>query len=347
MSGDALRLMTRRPLAAAWACVGCGTQLAPALLVCPGCGALAHAAELNALAARAERAETSGELSASAAAWRRALELLPPSAPQHAAVAARLDDVSRRLQAAPALSGANGAGAGERKQGWRAAAGGSLVVLLSKAKLLLLGLTKLKTMLSMLAFVGVYWGLYGWPLAVGFVLSIYVHEMGHVAALSRLGIRASAPMFIPGFGAFVKLEQPLRSTREDAIVGLAGPMWGLGAALTAYAVYLATSAGIWGAIASLGAWVNLFNLMPVWQLDGARGFSALSRPQRWAACLTAVGAAFLARQPMLWIVGGIGVWRAFQANDEPGDRRALATYVGLVVSLAAIWLATLSAAGVH
>jgi Zn-dependent protease len=270
--------------------------------------------------------------------------LLPPSAPQHAAVAARLDGVSRPLPDSPARSGA---AAGAKKQGWKAAAGGAIVVLLSKAKLLLLGLTKLKTMLSMLAFVGVYWGLYGWPLAVGFVLSIYVHEMGHVAALSHLGIRASAPMFIPGFGTFVKLEQPLRSTREDAIVGLAGPLWGLGAALTAYAVYLATGAGIWGAIASLGAWINLFNLMPVWQLDGARGFAALSRPQRWMACLTAAGAALLARQPVLWAVAAIGVWRAFQANAEPGDRRALVTYVGLVIALAAIWFATLSVAGVQ
>ena len=336
MAEDTLRLTGRTPVGSA-ACEGCGTQLAPALLLCPACGALAHAADLTSLAAAAEQAEGRGDLSESAAAWRRALELLPHSAPQHAAVAARLDDVSRRLQAAPAVADGTG-----RKRGWGAAAGGLLVVLLSKAKLLLLGLTKIKTMFSMLAFVGVYWGLYGWPLAVGFVLSIYVHEMGHVAALSHLGIRASAPMFIPGIGAFVKLEQPLRSTREDAIVGLAGPIWGLAAAVTAYALYLATGAGIWGAIASLGAWVNLFNLMPVWQLDGARGFSALSRPQRWIACLTAAGGALLARQPMLWLVAGVGVWRAFQANTEPGDRRALLTYVGLVVALAAIGLATAS-----
>lgn len=346
--GGAIRLTTRRPSSMTSACGGCGTQLAPSLLACPACGALAHADQLNALAQRAESAERNGDLSAGAAAWRRALELMPPSAPQHAVVAARLDDVSRRLRAAPALaSGQQGAGADGKKRGWRAAGGGILVVLLSKAKLLLLGLTKLKTLLSMLAFVGVYWGLYGWPLAVGFVVSIYIHEMGHVAALAHLGIRASAPMFIPGFGAFVELEQPLRSSREDAIVGLAGPLWGLGAAVAAYAVYLASGAPIWGAIASLGAWVNLFNLMPVWQLDGSRGFAALSRPQRWMACLAAAGAALLAQQPILWVVAAVGAWRALQENHEAGDDRALFTYVGLVAALSTVWLATLPVAGVR
>jgi hypothetical protein len=87
--------------------------------------------------------------------------------------------------------------------------------------------------------------------------------------------------------------------------------------------------------------------MPVWQLDGARGFAALSRPQRWMACLTAAAAAVVARQPMLWIVAAVGVWRAWQENHEPGDRRALVTYVGLVAALSAIWLATLSTAGVR
>src|SRR6266550_3198333 len=48
------------------------------------------------------------------------------------------------------------------------------------------------------------------------------------------------------------------AAREDARVGLAGPLWGLGAALAAYAVYRATGVGVWGAIAHMGALVNLF-----------------------------------------------------------------------------------------
>ena len=74
--------------------------------------------------------------------------------------------------------------------------------LLTKGKLLLFGLSKGTTFFSMLAAIGVYWTIWGWKFALGFVLSIYIHEMGHVAAMRRFGLAATAPMFIPGFGAF-------------------------------------------------------------------------------------------------------------------------------------------------
>ncbi len=74
-----------------------------------------------------------------------------------------------------------------------------------KLKALLLGFTKLGTLLSVLAFFGVYWSLYGWPFALGLVLSIYVHEMGHAMALRDFGLPASPSMFIPGIGAFIRL----------------------------------------------------------------------------------------------------------------------------------------------
>ncbi len=37
-----------------------------------------------------------------------------------------------------------------------------------------------------------------------------------------------APMFLPGFGAVVRMQQYPVDAREDARVGLAGPIWGLG-----------------------------------------------------------------------------------------------------------------------
>jgi hypothetical protein len=96
------------------------------------------------------------------------------------------------------------------------------VFLLGKAKFLLLGMTKLPTLLSAVAAFGVYWTVWGWKFALGLVASMYVHDMGHVFALRRYGIRATAPMFVPGLGAFVCMEQYPKSQREDARVGLAG-----------------------------------------------------------------------------------------------------------------------------
>ena len=171
--------------------------------------------------------------------------------------------------------------------------------------------------------------------------------MGHVAALARYGIRAGAPMFIPGLGAFVRLKQAPLNAREDARVGLAGPEWGLGAALIAVAVYLATGTPVWGAIAGLGAYLNLFNLLPVWQLDGARGFRALSRAQRWTTVGVMAGAGLLASQPLLYVVAAVGAFRAWRSPVEAADRRAFVTFLVLVAALTTIVASTAKVAGVR
>src|SRR5262249_44637075 len=161
-----------------------------------------------------------------------------------------------------------------------------LAFLVTKGKLLLVGLTQASTFFSMLLSLGLYWTQWGWKFAVGLVISIYIHEMGHVEALRRYGIRATAPMFIPMLGAVGRMKQYPAEPREDARVGLAGPLWGTAAALSALLVSLVTRWTAFAAIARAGAWINLFNLLPVWQLDGGRGFRAMSRGQRWLVVLT-------------------------------------------------------------
>lgn len=161
--------------------------------------------------------------------------------------------------------------------------------------------------------------------------------MGHVAALHRLGIRASAPMFIPGFGAFVRLNQYPVDGREDARVGLAGPLWGLVAAAASALVFLAPGAPIWGAIARFGALVNLFNLLPVWQLDGSRGFRALSQTQRLVVTATIGAAWFATSEGLLVLVGLAAAFRAWGSDaPEEGDSRALVEFLLLVVALSAL-----------
>ena len=71
------------------------------------------------------------------------------------------------------------------------------LLLATKGKLLFLGLTNIKALLSILAFVGIYWALYGWWFAVGFFGSIFIHEMGHYVVVRRYGFAANAPVFIP------------------------------------------------------------------------------------------------------------------------------------------------------
>ncbi len=320
---------------APFVCAQCHTQIAPALLACPSCQRLVHAEELKRLAATAERAAQAGDPSGALTAWRRALDLLPADATQHQVVSARIAALSRSLDGGRATAkhgspwgkGAAGVGAlGALLFKFKFA----LVFVLTKAKLLLFGLTKAGTLLSMLLSAGVYWTIWGWKFAFGVVLSIYVHEMGHVEALQRYGIKATAPMFIPGIGAVIRLKQYPAEPREDARVGLAGPLWGLGAALAAYAVYRATGIGVWGAIAHFGAWVNLFNLVPVWQLDGARGFRSLTRYQRWIAVAVIAVMWVATSEGLLLLLGLAAAAAAFARAPQEPDHTALAQYAFLV-----------------
>ena len=318
-------------------CEQCGTELAPHALACPACGALIHAEQLKQLAASATDALSAGDLVRARDFWESALRLLPVESRQHERIRAEVTRLTQRIEATPSRDTPKAPVEG----GWWRRGGAAIVsiavLLVGKLKFLLIGLTKASTFLSMFAFFGVYWSVYGWPLALGIVVSIYIHEMGHVAMLRRLGIAAGAPLFIPGVGAFVMLKQHVDDPVTDAKIGLAGPVWGLGAALAALGAYAVTDARIWFAIAHLTGFLNLFNLIPVWQLDGSRGFHALSRLERWIVVATIGVMLWLTGQRLLFIVGGVAVWRAAQRDVGPGDRRILATFVLLVVLLS--WIA--------
>jgi Zn-dependent protease len=318
-------------------CGRCGTELAPHALACPACGTLLHAEKLKQLAASANEAQSAGDLVKARDFWEGALRFLPVESRQHERIRATVTQLTQQIEAAPSAAKPKPSAEG----GWWRRGGAAIVsiavLLIGKLKFLLLGLTKASTFLSMFAFFGVYWSLFGWPLALGIVVSIYIHEMGHVAMLRRLGIAAGAPRFIPGVGALVMLKQHVDDPVTDAKIGLAGPVWGLGAALVALGAYAVTDARIWFAIAHLTGFLNLFNLIPVWQLDGSRGFHALSRVERWIVAATIGVMLWITGQRLLFIVGGVAVWRAAQREVGPGDRRILATFVLLVVLLS--WIA--------
>ncbi len=324
------------PLAARLACSRCGTELPSSALVCPSCSSLVHSERLKTLAAAATAATTAGDRPGATAYWQEALTLLPLTTDQYRIIRERLTQLSK---GDPASATPQAASAGAMSW-WRRGVGVLVTVVLlaaGKLKFLLLGLTKLSTFASMFGFIAVYWTLHGWPLAVGLAGSIYIHEMGHVAMLRKLGIQAGAPLFIPGVGALVMLKERVTDPIVDARIGLAGPVWGLGAAIGAWVAYLATGAPIWSAIAELTGFLNLFNLMPIWQLDGSRGFHALSRQERWMVTGAVALALWLTGVPVLWLVGAVAAYRAVREDGGPGHAPTLTTFVVLVGALS--WFA--------
>jgi Zn-dependent protease len=325
-------------------CPSCGAEVAPGLLACPGCARLIHADELSHLARDAEAAERTGDLTTALATWRRAIGLLPPQTRQRAAI----DERMRGLSAAIDGRGPLPPGVARKGKGrGRVAAGAGvlgvlllkskalLVFLLANAKLLVLGLLNLPTLLSAYVFWRLTPSTFGFGLGV--VACIYVHEMGHVAALRRYGIDASAPMFIPGLGALIRLKQYPTDAFEDARTGLAGPLWGLFASAAAIGLGRAFGWSTAVGVGSLSASINLFNLVPVWQLDGSRGWRALSRFERAIVAATAGVVALVLHQPMPLLVAGVGAVRTLGADAHPtGDRRVFWLFVALLIALGAL-----------
>jgi Zn-dependent protease len=245
-----------------------------------------------------------------------------------------------------------------RSRGWRERArslGGPvlalLVLLATKGKAILLLLPKLKiftTSASMLVSIAAYALIWGWAFAVGFVLLLLVHELGHVIQLRREGVEASAPMFIPFLGAVIAAKSLGDDAAAEARVGLAGPILGSLGALVPLAIWQATGEEFWQALAYVGFFLNLLNLLPVLPLDGGRAMAALS-PWVWVAGFAAlVALTFTFPNPIMILIlifGGIETWRRFKTRNSPegrayhavpGRTRALVavTYLGLAAALA-------------
>jgi Zn-dependent protease len=310
-------------------CDACDSPLQEQTLSCPQCRRLVHAAELDSLSQQARAAWRVGKFAEERDLWKQALALLPEDTVQHRSIESRVEELDRQFEAAH-----------HAQSGWKKASvgfGPAVALLLTKGKFLLLGLTKMGTLLTMLASLGVYWAMYGWALALGLILSIYIHEMGHVAAIRRYGLAASAPMFIPGLGAFIQLRGVRLPPIPDARVGLAGPIYGLGAAIAAFGLYRVTGLKICGVIANFGAVINLFNLIPVWQLDGSRGIHSLTRYQR-GILLAAAGVLWMLTSiPMLLLIALAGAYRMFTKDwQEEPDNTGLGHFLMLLVALSVV-----------
>jgi Zn-dependent protease len=314
-------------------CAGCGGELAPGFLECPACHRLVYGAELTRLASLARAAETAGDLTTALGTWRKAVELLPVGTSQRKTIDGEMKRLGAVLggRGGGATNAAAGGGGGRKKAGLFAGAGAIGAAILANAKLLLLGLFKLPTLLSMVWYASATGGR-GIGLSLGIVACIYVHEIGHVATLRRYGIEASAPMFVPGFGAFVRMKQYPTDAHEEARTGLAGPLWGLFASGVALLIGVATGSATALQVGSWSASINCFNLIPVWQLDGARGLKALSTTERYIVGGIALAAAASTRQWMPGIVGVVVLGRALLGRGHPvGDKRMLALFSALAI----------------
>ncbi|MEI8223861.1 MAG: site-2 protease family protein [bacterium] len=141
-------------------------------------------------------------------------------------------------------------------------------------------------------------------IAVGLVTLIFVHEMGHVIAMNRLGFKTSGPVFIPFLGA--ALFAPRDMTRkQEAILGIGGPLLGsLFAFLVAGIAYLTHSKELM-MIGYLGIFINLFNMVPISPLDSGRVTQAVGKFFPIIGFLILIGVTLAFKSPgilLIWIL---------------------------------------------
>ncbi|HEX6618451.1 MAG TPA: site-2 protease family protein, partial [Solirubrobacteraceae bacterium] len=237
---------------------------------------------------------------------------LPPSAPAYEPAAAEPEQRRRR--------------GGDGLIGRLLAPLVALGALLAKLKGVLLLLPKAKFLVtsgSMLVSVAAYALIWGWQFGVGFVLLLLVHEYGHVIQLRREGVKdVSAPVFIPFLGAAIWAKTLGKDAAAEARVGLAGPILGSLAALACVGLYAATGNNLFLALAFTGFFLNLFNLLPVGFLDGARAAAALSP---WVWLLGVFGIVILVLtipNPIIILIAVLGIyetWIRFRQFRRGGE----------------------------
>lgn len=220
-----------------------------------------------------------------------------------------------------------------------------LAILASKAKFLLLAVTKVKavtTLGTMFISIAAYALAFGWPFAVGFVLLLFVHEMGHVVQLRREGVEASAPIFIPFLGAVIAAKSLGEDAAAEARVGLAGPILGTLGTLIPLAIWLATGSDLWRALAYIGFFINLINLLPVLPLDGGRAMAVLG-PKVWiAGILIAVAAAVIFLGPfmllLIALLGGPELYHRWKNRHSEESRKFHAVPTKTKLAVGAVYL---------
>jgi len=198
-----------------------------------------------------------------------------------------------------------------------------LALLLSSAKFAKLATTAGTMLIS----VAVYAWIFGWLYAVGFVLLLLVHEMGHYVAARRRGLDVGAPTFIPFVGAWIQLKDLPHDAETEAYVGLGGPLLGTVGAVAAYLYADASDSRVWMAVAYSGFVINLFNMIPMSPFDGGR-ITAVLGPRIWFLGVPILLGLFLYwPSPMLLLVALLAAPQLMAAwRHDPNSPEAVAYY---------------------
>ncbi len=108
------------------------------------------------------------------------------------------------------------------------------------------------------------------------IVAVIVHEMGHVMAYRVCGHLDARFRLIPLFGGVAISSRAPKTQSDDFFITLMGPAIGLGPMALSLSLSIALTdsmpfaAGLFWACGVTTAMLNLFNLLPLYPLDGGR-----------------------------------------------------------------------------
>ena len=225
--------------------------------------------------------------------------------------------------------------------GWLGSAAVAVFAAIKYGGLLLLKIPAFATLFSALVSIGAYSIFRGPWFAVALVAMILVHEMGHVVEIRRQGMAATAPIFIPFLGAAIFQRQHPTTATKQAQIGIAGPIAGTLGASVAFILYTSTHNPIFLLAATIGFFLNLLNMLPVWQLDGAWVLAPVS-PWFQVAGLAAIAVltvVFHFVSAILIIVAVLGIGSASAAFRNARNPYYTSVPASTRLTLFAAWLA--------
>jgi Zn-dependent protease len=124
------------------------------------------------------------------------------------------------------------------------------------------------------ASVAVYSVMFTLEFAFALIAVLVFHEYGHLRAMKKFGLPTKGMYLIPFVGGIAVGDMP-KTRWQDVYISMMGPVYGLIMTVAFYIVYLVTDSHFAGLVASTSALLNLFNLIPVYPLDGGRVVKSL------------------------------------------------------------------------
>jgi Zn-dependent protease len=196
-----------------------------------------------------------------------------------------------------------------------------------------------KTLITLAISFGAYAIFFGPWFAAGLVAMILVHEFGHVIEINRQGMKATAPVFIPFFGAAIFQRDHPQSALHQAQIGIAGPLLGTVGAVVAYVLYGTTHFTPLLLAAYLGFYINLFNLIPAGMLDGGWILAPVSKWfQVFGLALLAALVIFVGISPVILLFVLLGLPTVFARFRNDKDPYYQAVPVPARWAMGAAWL---------